>query len=77
MTVQPSGNVREEVTTSFFGSEVEGIVFFQLLGVHVSEDLCWTTHTTAALKTAHERLDLLRRLRRVGQSAFARYTFDR
>lgn len=57
MTVRPSGfpsgNVGEEVTTPFLWSEVEGVVFFQLLGVHVSKDLCWTTHTTAALKTAN------------------------
>ncbi len=41
---------------------------FKFIGVHITEDLTWSTHTDAVLKKAHQRLFFLRRLRKFGMS---------
>ncbi len=38
------------------------------LGVHITEDLTWSTHTDAVLKKSHQLLFFLRRLRKFGMS---------
>ncbi len=47
---------------------VERVNSFKFLGVHITEDLTWSTHTDAVLKKAHQRLFFLRRLRKFGMS---------
>ncbi|XP_030602654.1 retinol dehydrogenase 16-like [Archocentrus centrarchus] len=39
---------------------VERVVFFKLLGTHISEDLTWTGNTAALVKKAQQRLHFLR-----------------
>ncbi len=48
---------------------VERVNSFKFLGVHITEDLTWSAHTDAVLKKAHQRLFLLRRLRKFGMSS--------
>ena len=43
---------------------MERVSTFKFLGVHISESLSWTAHTTAAVKKAQQRLHSLRVLRR-------------
>ncbi|KAM3864829.1 uncharacterized protein ACN63O_010524 [Diretmus argenteus] len=38
------------------GDCVERVSNFKFLGVHLDEDLSWSTNTTATIKTAHQRL---------------------
>ncbi|KAM3860016.1 monocarboxylate transporter 9-like [Diretmus argenteus] len=38
------------------GDCVERVSNFKFLGVHLDEDLVWSTNTTATIKTAHQRL---------------------
>ena len=45
------------------GYAVERVDSFKYLGVHISEDLSWSCHTTALVKKARQRLYHLRRLR--------------
>ncbi|XP_030611226.1 uncharacterized protein LOC115798502 [Archocentrus centrarchus] len=45
------------------GTAVERVDNFKYLGVHISQDLSWSCHTTALAKKAHQRLYHLRRLR--------------
>ncbi|KAI4896332.1 hypothetical protein NFI96_002210 [Prochilodus magdalenae] len=45
------------------GHAVERVDSFKYLGVHISEDLSWSCHTTALVKKARQRLYHLRRLR--------------
>ncbi len=47
---------------------VERVNSFKFLGVHITEDLTWSTHTDAVLKKAHQHLFFLRRLRKFGMS---------
>ena len=46
------------------GAPVERVSCFKYLGVHISEDLTWTTHTDTVVKKARQRLYHLRQLRR-------------
>ena len=46
------------------GTAVERVSSFRFLGVHITEDLTWTLHTTTITKKARQRLFSLRRLRR-------------
>ena len=48
------------------GAAVERVSSTKFLGVHVSEDLSWTTNTTSLARRAHQRLHFLRKLRRAG-----------
>ena len=46
------------------GDCVERVHSFRFLGVHISDDLSWTTNTTAVVRKAQQRLHFLRVLRR-------------
>ncbi|KAI4905911.1 hypothetical protein NFI96_012457 [Prochilodus magdalenae] len=46
------------------GTAVERVNSFKFLGVHISEDLTWTTSCSKLVKKAHQRLFFLRTLRR-------------
>uniref|UniRef100_A0A8C9VFB8 Reverse transcriptase domain-containing protein n=1 Tax=Scleropages formosus TaxID=113540 RepID=A0A8C9VFB8_SCLFO len=56
---------REHTPITISGSPVERVTSFKFLGVHITEDLTWTTHTNAVVKKAHQRLFFLRRLRKL------------
>ncbi len=45
-------------------STVERVSSTKFLGVHITEDLTWTTNTTSLSKKAQQRLHFLRRLKR-------------
>ncbi len=59
---------REHTPISINKTPVERVNSFKFLGVHITEDLTWSTHTDAVLKKAHQRLFFLRRLRKFGMS---------
>ncbi len=59
---------REHTPISIDKTPVERVNSFKFLGVHITEDLTWSTHTDAVLKKAHQRLFFLRRLRKFGMS---------
>jgi len=44
------------------GAAVERVSSTKFLGVHVSEDLSWTTNTSSLAKRDHQRLHFLRKL---------------
>ncbi|CAI5669465.1 unnamed protein product [Oreochromis niloticus] len=46
------------------GTAVERVSSFKFLGVHISEDLTWTTNCSKLVKKAHQRLFFLRTLRK-------------
>lgn len=46
------------------GAEVERVYSTKFLGVHISEDLSWTTNTASLAKKAQQRLYFLRKLKR-------------
>uniref|UniRef100_A0AAZ1Y5A1 Reverse transcriptase domain-containing protein n=1 Tax=Oreochromis aureus TaxID=47969 RepID=A0AAZ1Y5A1_OREAU len=46
------------------GTAVESVSSFKFLGVHISEDLIWTTNCSKLVKKAHQRLFFLRTLRK-------------
>uniref|UniRef100_A0AAX7SSM7 Reverse transcriptase domain-containing protein n=1 Tax=Astatotilapia calliptera TaxID=8154 RepID=A0AAX7SSM7_ASTCA len=46
------------------GTAVERVSSFKFLGVHISEDLIWTTNCSKLVKKAHQRLFFLRTLRK-------------
>ncbi len=56
---------REHTPISIDKTPVERVNSFKFLGVHITEDLTWSTHTDAVLKKAHQRLFFLRRLRKL------------
>ena len=45
------------------GDDVERAPNFRFLGVHLDDDLTWSTNTSATIKKAHQRLYFLRVLR--------------
>ncbi|KAI4871728.1 hypothetical protein NFI96_002906 [Prochilodus magdalenae] len=58
------------------GAAVERVSSFRFLGVHITEELTWTEHTTRVVKKAQQRLFLfLRRLRRFGMDPRILRTF--
>ncbi len=59
---------REHTPITIDKTPVERVNSFKFLGVHITEDLTWSTHTDAVLKKAHQRLFFLRRLRKFGMS---------
>ena len=59
------------------GTEVERVSSFKFLGIHISENLSWTTHTSQLIKKAHQRLFFLRTLRRNHLSAVILANFYR
>ncbi len=64
-----SGDRAENTHTSPSTRHMWGRVnSFKFLGVHITEDLIWSTHTDAVLKKSHQRLFFMRRLRKFGMS---------
>ncbi len=59
---------REHTPITIEKTPVERVNSFKLLGVHITEDLTWSSHTDAVLKKAHQCLFFLRRLRKFGTS---------
>ena len=59
------------------GSAVESVKSTKFLGVHITDDLTWTTNTTFLVKKAQQRLHLLRRMRRANLPPSALTTFYR
>ncbi len=59
---------REHTPITIDKTPVERVNSFKFLGVHITEDLTWSTHTDAVLKKTHQRLFFLRRLRKFGMS---------
>ncbi len=59
---------REHTPITIDKTPVEWVNSFKFLGVHITEDLTWSTHTDAVLKKSHQRLFFLRRLRKFGMS---------
>lgn len=50
------------------GGRVEQVSSLKFLGIHIADHLTWTCNTTAILKKAHQRLFLLRLLKKSGLS---------
>jgi hypothetical protein len=46
------------------GAVMEQVESFKFLGVHITKDLSWSTHTNIAMKKARQGLYPLRRLKR-------------
>ncbi len=59
---------REHTPITIDKTPVEWVNSFKFLGVHITEDLTWSTHTDAVLKKTHQRLFFLRRLSKFGMS---------
>ncbi len=59
---------REHTPITIDKTPVERVNSFKFLGVHITEDLTWSTHTDAVLKSSHQCLFFLRRLRKFGMS---------
>jgi hypothetical protein len=48
------------------GADVERVESFKFLGIHITKDLTWPTHTRTVLKRARQCLVPFRRLKRFG-----------
>ncbi len=59
---------REHTPITIDKTPVERVNSFKFLGVHITKDLTWSTHTDAVLKSSHQCLFFLRRLRKFGMS---------
>ncbi len=59
---------REHTPITIDKTSVERVNSFKFLGVHITEDLTWSTHTDTVLKKTHHCLFFLRRLRLFGMS---------
>ncbi len=59
---------REHTPITIDKTPVERVNSYKFLGVHITEDLTWSTHTDAVLNKSHQRLFFLRRLRKFGMS---------
>ena len=59
------------------GEEVERVTSFKFLGVYISEDLSWTTNTSALVKKAHKRIFFLRKLAKLHLSSQVLMNFYR
>lgn len=59
------------------GAVVERVSSTKFLGVHISEDLSWTTNTASLAKRAQRRLYFLRKLRRASAPPAIMTTFYR
>jgi hypothetical protein len=53
---------REHVLIHIDGTAVEKVASFMFLGVHVTDDLKWSSHTDRVVQKAQQRLFNLRRL---------------
>ena len=56
---------------------VEMVESFKFLGVQITNNLSWFPHANTKVKKAHQRLYLLRRLRKYGMSASTLTNFYR
>ncbi|KAI4878726.1 hypothetical protein NFI96_018494 [Prochilodus magdalenae] len=56
---------RTQTPLNIGGTLVERVSSFKFLGVHLAEDLIWTTNTAHLVRKAQQRLHFLRRLQRV------------
>ncbi|KAM9783542.1 mitochondrial import inner membrane translocase subunit tim16 isoform 1-T1 [Syngnathus typhle] len=59
------------------GAVMERVSSARFLGVHISEDLSWSTNTTSLTKKAQRRLYFLRKLRRASAPPAVMTTFYR
>ncbi|XP_059807146.1 uncharacterized protein LOC132381625 isoform X4 [Hypanus sabinus] len=59
------------------GDTVERVSSFRFLGIHISEDLTWSTNTTTIVKKAQQRLFFLRTLKTAGLPEQMLVTFNR
>lgn len=59
------------------GTAVERVSSTKFLGVHISDDLSWTTNTASLAKKAHQRLYFLRKLKRASAQPPIMTTFYR
>ncbi|KAI4901318.1 hypothetical protein NFI96_001229, partial [Prochilodus magdalenae] len=66
---------RASQTPSIHDKVGGGVSIFKFLGVHITEELTWSEHTTRVVKKAQQRLLFLRRLRRFGMDPHALRTF--
>ncbi len=66
---------REHTPITIDKTPVERVNCFKFLGIHITEDLTWSTHTDAVLKKTHQRLFFLRRLMKFGMSPSILRTF--
>ncbi|KAI4893673.1 hypothetical protein NFI96_030505 [Prochilodus magdalenae] len=57
------------------GAAVERVSSLKFLGVHITEELTWTEHTTRVVKKAQQRLYFLKRLKRFGMDPRILKTF--
>ena len=55
---------REHAPITINGAVVEQVSEFKFLGINISRDLKWATHTTTVVKKAQQRLYCLRRLKK-------------
>ncbi|XP_064875449.1 uncharacterized protein LOC135572170 [Oncorhynchus nerka] len=68
---------REHPPIHIDGTVVERVVSFKFLGVHITDQLNWSTHTDSIVKKAQQRLFNLRRLKKFGLSPKALTNFYR
>ena len=59
---------REHAPIYIDGVAVERVSEFKFLGVHITQDLKWSTHTTHVTKKAQQRLHCLRQLKKFSVS---------
>ena len=57
------------------GAAVEQVERFKFLGVHITKELSWSTHTNTVVKRARQRLSPLRKLKRfdLGPQIFKKF----
>ena len=77
ITVDFRKNCKPHTPLTIKGSAVESVKSTKFLGVHITDDLTWTTNTTSLVKKAQQRLHFLRRMRRANLPPSALTTFYR
>ena len=77
ITVDFRKNRKPHTPLTINGSAVESVKSTTFLGVHITDDLTWTTNTTSLVKKAQQRLHFLRRMRRANLPPSAHTTFYR
>ncbi|XP_064842981.1 uncharacterized protein LOC135554550 [Oncorhynchus masou masou] len=68
---------REHPPIHIDGTVVERVASFKFLGIHITDNLNWSTHTDSIVKKAQQRLFNLRRLKKFGLSPKALTNFYR
>ena len=77
ITVDFRKNCKPHTPLTIKGSAVESVKSTKFLGVHITDDLTWTTNTTSLVKKAQQRLHFLCRMRRANLPPSALTTFYR